>query len=107
MKGGVLPGDGIGLEGLPAAREVLGRLFDSDESPEAIVSAQGFRQVSDQAALDALIDRVLAAQPAAVADVGKGQGKAMGFLVGQVMQASGGKANPKVIRELLVKKLAS
>jgi aspartyl-tRNA(Asn)/glutamyl-tRNA(Gln) amidotransferase subunit B len=88
-----------------AAREVLVHLFDSDEAPEAIVSARGFRQVSDHAALDALIEKVLAAQPAAVADVRNGQGKAMGFLVGQVMQASGGKANPKVIRELLAKRL--
>jgi aspartyl-tRNA(Asn)/glutamyl-tRNA(Gln) amidotransferase subunit B len=90
-----------------AAREVLVHLFDSDEAPEAIVSARGFRQVSDHATLDSLIDQVLAAQPAAVADVKKGQGKAMGFLVGQVMQASGGKANPKVIRELLAKKLGT
>jgi aspartyl-tRNA(Asn)/glutamyl-tRNA(Gln) amidotransferase subunit B len=90
-----------------AAREVLVHLFDSDESPEAIVSARGFRQVSDAGALASLIEKVLAAQPAAVADVRKGQGKAMGFLVGQVMQASGGKANPKVIRELLAKKLGA
>jgi len=90
-----------------AAREVLVHLFDSDETPEAIVTARGFRQVSDTGALDSLIDKVLAAQPAAVSDVRKGQGKAMGFLVGQVMQASGGKANPKVIRELLAKRLAS
>jgi len=90
-----------------AAREVLVHLFDSDETPEAIVTTRGFRQVSDTGALDSLIDKVLAAQPAAVADVKKGQGKAMGFLVGQVMQASGGKANPKVIRELLGKKLGA
>jgi aspartyl-tRNA(Asn)/glutamyl-tRNA(Gln) amidotransferase subunit B len=90
-----------------AAREVLVHLFDSDETPEAIVTTRGFRQVSDTGALDSLIDKVLAAQPAAVADVRKGQGKAMGFLVGQVMQASGGKANPKVIRELLAKKLGA
>jgi aspartyl-tRNA(Asn)/glutamyl-tRNA(Gln) amidotransferase subunit B len=90
-----------------AAREVLVHLFDSDETPEAIVTTRGFRQLSDHAALDSLIDQVLAAQPAAVADVRKGQGKAMGFLVGQVMQASGGKANPKVIRELLARKLGT
>jgi aspartyl-tRNA(Asn)/glutamyl-tRNA(Gln) amidotransferase subunit B len=88
-----------------AAREVLGQLFESDAAPEAIVSSRGFRQVSDATFLDALIEKVLAAQPAAVADVRSGQGKAMGFLIGQVMQASGGKANPKIIRELLVKKL--
>ena len=90
-----------------AAREVLVHLFDSDEAPEAIVSARGFRQVSDPTALDSLIDKVLGAQPAAVADVRSGQGKAMGFLIGQVMQASGGKANPKIIRELLTKKLGA
>jgi len=88
-----------------AAREVLLHLFDSDEAPEAIVSARGFRQVSDHATLDSLIDKVLSAEPAAIADVRSGQGKAMGFLIGQVMQASGGKANPKIIRELLAKKL--
>jgi len=90
-----------------AAREVLVQLFDSDETPEAIVSARGFGQVSDPNALDSLIDQVLGAQPAAVADVRSGRGKAMGFLIGQVMQASGGKANPKVIRELLAKKLGA
>jgi aspartyl-tRNA(Asn)/glutamyl-tRNA(Gln) amidotransferase subunit B len=88
-----------------AAREVLADMFDSDEAPEAMVAARGFEQVSDPDALDELVDKVLAEQPAAVADVRAGQNKAIGFLVGQVMQASGGKANPKVIRELLVRKL--
>ncbi|MEQ8203684.1 MAG: Asp-tRNA(Asn)/Glu-tRNA(Gln) amidotransferase GatCAB subunit B, partial [Smithellaceae bacterium] len=88
-----------------AAREVLTYLFESDETPEAIVNARGFKQVSDAGALEAMIDKVLAAQAAAVADFRAGQGKALGFLIGQVMQASGGKANPKMIRELLMKKL--
>ncbi len=88
-----------------AARDVLAHLFDSDETPEAIISAKGFKQVSDRGALDAMIDKVLGEQPGAVADFKNGQGKAMGFLIGQVMQASGGKANPKIIRELLAKKL--
>ena len=87
------------------ARDVLTHLFDSDETPEAIISAKGFKQVSDRGALDAMIDKVLGEQPGAVADFKNGQGKAMGFLIGQVMQASGGKANPKIIRELLAKKL--
>ncbi len=90
-----------------AAREVLLHMFEGEEAPEAIVAARGFKQISDTNALDSLIDRVLEAQPAAVADVRNGQGKAMGFLVGQVMQASGGKANPKMIRELLAKKLGA
>jgi len=88
-----------------AAREVLTHLFESDESPEAIVSAKGFKQVSDRGEIDSLIDKVLGDQPGAVADFKNGQAKALGFLIGQAMQASGGKANPKVIREILTKKL--
>ncbi|HNY49049.1 MAG TPA: Asp-tRNA(Asn)/Glu-tRNA(Gln) amidotransferase subunit GatB [Smithella sp.] len=88
-----------------AVRDVLAHLFDSDETPEAIVSARGFKQVSDRGELDAMINKVLGEQASAVADFKSGQGKAMGFLIGQVMQASGGKANPKVIRELLAEKL--
>jgi aspartyl-tRNA(Asn)/glutamyl-tRNA(Gln) amidotransferase subunit B len=52
------------------------------------------------------IDQVLEAQPTAVAEFQSGQTKALGFLIGQVMQASGGKANPKLLRELLDRKLA-
>ncbi len=90
-----------------AAREVLGQMFDSDETPEAIVASRGFRQVSDPGALELLIGRVMDEQRSAVSDVRSGQAKAMGFLIGQVMQASGGKANPKIIRELLAKKLGA
>ena len=90
-----------------AARDVLSCLFDSTDSPEDIVKAKGLAQVSDTGALEAMIAKVLASQPAAVADVKSGQGKAMGFLIGQVMQVSGGKANPKVIREMLTKILSA
>jgi len=88
-----------------AARDVLVALFESDASAEAIVNERGFRQISDADELGALIDHVLAAEPTALADVRNGVGKAMGFLIGQVMQASQGKANPKLIKELLAKKL--
>ncbi len=101
---GMLAADTINAN---AARDVLTCLFDSADSPQDIVRARGLAQVSDTNALDAMITKVLAAQPAAVADVRNGQGKAMGFLIGQVMQASNGKANPKVIREMLQKKLSA
>lgn len=90
-----------------AAREVMAHLFESDESPEAIVAARGFAQVSDSAELHSLINQVLEDQPDAVAKVRSGQNKAMGFLMGQVMRTSGGKANPKIVRELLAKKLGT
>ncbi len=89
------------------ARKVLGHMFDSDDAPAAIVDARGYRQVSDSGALEALIDKVLAEQQMTAADLASSHGKAMGFLIGQVMQASGGKANPKKIRELLQKKLGT
>lgn len=88
-----------------AARDVLMRLFESDEAPETIVERYGYRQVSDADHLEEIVDQVLAANPAAVNDYRSGTAKAMGFLVGQAMQASRGKANPKRIREILTGKL--
>ncbi len=87
-----------------AAREVLAALFGSDKTAGEIVGELGYRQISDAGALDGMIDTVVREHPAAVADVRSGQGKAMGFLIGQVMQASQGKANPKLIKELLLRK---
>lgn len=88
-----------------AARDVLARLFESEQTPEAIVEQHGYGQVSDTGELEAIVDQVLAANPAAVNDYRNGAAKAMGFLVGQAMQASKGKANPKLIREILAGKL--
>jgi aspartyl-tRNA(Asn)/glutamyl-tRNA(Gln) amidotransferase subunit B len=89
-----------------AARAVLMRLFDADRDPAAIVAAEGFRQVSDSGELAKIVAGVLAANPTAVEDYRNGVAKAIGFLIGQVMQASKGKANPKLVRELLTGKLA-
>jgi len=88
-----------------AARAVLMRLFDSDRDPAAIVAAEGFRQVSDSGELAKIVEGVLAANPTAVEDYRNGVAKAIGFLIGQVMQGSQGKANPKLVRELLMGKL--
>jgi aspartyl-tRNA(Asn)/glutamyl-tRNA(Gln) amidotransferase subunit B len=73
--------------------------------PGAIVEQYGYRQVSNTDQLEGIVDQVLAANPAAVTDYRNGVAKAMGFLVGQAMQASKGKANPKLIREILAAKL--
>jgi aspartyl-tRNA(Asn)/glutamyl-tRNA(Gln) amidotransferase subunit B len=90
-----------------AAREVLLRMFESEEAPEAIVNAGALRQESDAGHLAALVDQVLSYHPAAVRDIRRGQGRAIGFLIGQVLQASGGRANPRVVRELLHQRLSS
>jgi aspartyl-tRNA(Asn)/glutamyl-tRNA(Gln) amidotransferase subunit B len=88
-----------------AARAVLVRLFDSDRDPAAIVEEAGFRQVSDSGELTGIVERVLAANSSAMDDYRNGVAKAIGFLIGQVMQASKGKANPKLVREILTAKL--
>lgn len=90
-----------------AAREVLLQLFDGDAPPEEIVASRGFRQISDPTALASMVDKVIEDNPSAVADYRRGESKALGFLIGRVMQSSGGKANPKMIRGLLVKNLES
>ena len=90
-----------------AAKAVLARLFESDQEPAAIVAAEGFRQVSDSGELVRIVEQVLAANPAAIDDYRNGIAKAIGFLIGQVMQASQGKANPKRVREILAEKLGA
>lgn len=88
-----------------AARDVLRRLCESDASPDEIVTELGYRQVSEAAELEVIVDRVLAENPSAVDNFLKGASKAMGFLMGQAMRASGGKAHPRLLKEIMTRKL--
>lgn len=88
-----------------SAKEVLIRLFETDQSADSVVEERGFRQISDTEELEALVDKVFESNPAAVDDFRKGKTKAMGFLIGQAMQSSQGKANPKLIREIVTARL--
>lgn len=89
-----------------SAKEVLKRLFDSDETPKEIVERWDFKQISESYELEAIVDQVLTANPVAVDNFRNGTTKAIGFLMGQAMQASQGKANPKLIRKIMIKKLS-
>jgi len=88
-----------------AAKEVMLQLLSSEETPEEIVEKGGFRQVSDTTELEAFIDRIIAEHPSVVEDFRKGNTKVMGFLMGLAMKASQGKANPKLLKEILTKRL--
>lgn len=88
-----------------AGKKVLVRLFETDETVDEIVEALGLKQVSDEGAIQALVDEVLAANPKSVEDYKKGKKNVVGFLVGQCMKASKGKGNPKIINQLLAKTL--
>lgn len=88
-------------------KKVLVQLFETDDSVDTIVDKLGLKQVSDEGAIQKLVDEVLAANPKSVADYKKGKKNAIGFLVGQCMKASKGKGNPKMINQLLSKTLDS
>ncbi len=90
---------------MPAAKLVFAELAEKGGDPQAIVAARGLAQVSDAGAIEAMVDDVIAAQPKSVADYRAGKDAALQFLVGQVMKASRGKANPALAREALEKKL--
>ncbi|ULA65067.1 MAG: Aspartyl/glutamyl-tRNA(Asn/Gln) amidotransferase subunit B [Nitrospira sp.] len=96
-----------GTVSLKVAREIFPELYRSGKTPEQIVQDKGLTQVSDEGALDAIIADVLAKNPAQVAQLKEGKQQVLGFLVGQVMKASGGKANPGKVNELLKKKFSS
>jgi aspartyl-tRNA(Asn)/glutamyl-tRNA(Gln) amidotransferase subunit B len=73
---------------------------------ERIVDDLGYAQISDESALAAAVDEVIAANPDAVADVRAGKGQAIGFLVGQVMKRTRGQANAAIVGALLRDRLA-
>lgn len=94
-----------GTISLKAAREIFPEVYSSGKEPEQIVQEKRLIQVSDEISLGNMIDEVVAKNPAQVAQFKEGKQQVLGFLVGQVMKASGGKANPGKVNELLKKKL--
>jgi aspartyl-tRNA(Asn)/glutamyl-tRNA(Gln) amidotransferase subunit B len=88
------------------AKDVFARMYDSGRAAEEIVRAEGLAQNSDEDALLALVRHAIEESPDAVEQVRKGRNNAFGFLVGHVMKASKGKANPKVVNDLLRRELA-
>ena len=91
----------------PNAKQVLAEHLASGRPAAAIIADHGFAQISDEAAVARLVDEVLAANPAAVADLRAGKAQAAGFLVGQVMKASRGQANAALVRQIFDERLAA
>ncbi len=89
------------------AKEVFLELFNNGTSPNEVVKSRGMAQVSDPKAIERAVDKVLAENPNVVADYKGGKQGVIGFLVGKVMQATQGKANPKMVNEVLRKKLSN
>ena len=90
-----------------AAKQVFDALWTEGGDVDAIIEAKGLKQMNDTGALEAIIDEVLAANPKNVEEFRAGNAKALNGLVGPIMKASKGKANPAQVNELLLKKLQS
>jgi aspartyl-tRNA(Asn)/glutamyl-tRNA(Gln) amidotransferase subunit B len=87
------------------AKDVFEKMYRSGDTAQAIVEREGLTQVADEGALGAAVDRVLAEHAKVVEDYRAGKKAALGFLVGQVMKATQGKANPALVNRLLIEKL--
>jgi len=92
---------------LGMAKEILDEISATGKAVQDVITEKGFVQVSDTGAIESVIDKVLADNPDNVAAYKSGKEKVYGFLVGQTMKALAGKANPKVVNEILKKKLSS
>ena len=87
------------------AKDVFQFMWESGKDAETIVKEKGLVQISDTGAVDAIVEAVIAANPQPVADFKAGKQNALGFLVGQVMKQSKGRANPGMVNEMLKQKL--
>lgn len=90
-----------------AGREVFEEMFNTGASAGDVVKAKGLTQISDTSEIEKIISDVLDANPQSIADFADGKAQAAGFLMGQIMKASKGSANPKVAKELLEDQLKS
>jgi aspartyl-tRNA(Asn)/glutamyl-tRNA(Gln) amidotransferase subunit B len=88
------------------AKEILPKMLESGDSPTAIMDREGLRQISDSGALEEIVGKVIAANLKQVEQYKNGKIAVLGFLVGQVMKASQGQANPTAVSEVLKKKLS-
>ncbi len=89
----------------PAGKEVFAVLMSEGGDPEQIIAERGLAQVSDEGAIAAMVDDVIAANPDKAAAYRAGKTALAGFFVGQVVRASQGKANPQVVQKLVADRL--
>lgn len=87
-------------------KEVFAEMCDTGKNPDEIIDEKGLTQISDESELESLIDAAISGNPSQVEQYRAGKEQVIGFFVGQVMKATQGRANPKLVNELLKKKLA-
>jgi aspartyl-tRNA(Asn)/glutamyl-tRNA(Gln) amidotransferase subunit B len=87
------------------AKEVFDAMWAGEGTADEIIEAKGLRQITDSSAIEAIVDKVIAANPGQVAEYKAGKDKLIGIFVGQVMKETGGKANPGQVNQMLKHKL--
>ncbi len=95
-----------GTVSVTAAKEVFEALVKHDEDPIDLIERMGLRQNNSADALDDILTQVLKDQAKAVEDYHSGRPESIGFLMGQIMKATKGQANPRMAKEMLIEKLA-
>ena len=86
-------------------KKVLTELFENPRDPEEIIKEKGWIQISDEGAIKEVVSKILEANPQSIADYKAGKDRALGFLVGQAMKETKGKANPKMLNEMFLAEL--
>ena len=86
-------------------KKVLVELFENPRSPEEIIKEKGWLQISDEGAIKEIVTKILEANPQSVADYKGGKDRALGFLVGQAMKETKGKANPQMLNKMFLEEL--
>ena len=86
-------------------KKVLVELFENPRDPEEIIKEKGWIQISDEGAIKEIVMKILEENPQSVSDYKAGKDKALGFLVGQAMKQTKGKANPKMLNEMFIEEL--
>ena len=87
------------------AKQVLEEMFENPKDPEAIIREKGWIQISDEGAIKEVVTKILEANPASIADFKAGKDRALGFLVGQAMKETRGKANPQMLNKMFLEEL--
>lgn len=87
------------------AKQVLEEMFENPKDPEDIIKEKGWIQISDEGAIKEVVTKILEANPASIADFKAGKDRALGFLVGQAMKETRGKANPQMLNKMFLKEL--
>lgn len=84
-----------------AGKKVIEQMYETGKAPEAIIKEQGLEQVSDASALDGIVQEVIKSNPKPIEDYKRGKTNVMGYLVGQAMRASKGRANPQLLNKMI------